>query len=118
MVQWLSNTIYSRIIKQCREYLLAAFSPCSVIFDGYRNGSSTKGIKHQVRGAKLFKIGTVDLNKKVNISPEKFLKNGKKKTMLISFLRDNLQEYGFNIFEATADRDTVIAKVTVQEARH
>ena len=38
--------------------------------------------------------------------------------MLISFLRDNLQEYGFNIFEATADSDTVIAKVTVQEARH
>ena len=54
----------------------------------------------------------------VNISPGKFLKNGKKKTMLISFLRENLREYGFNIFEATADTDTLIAKVAAQEARH
>ena len=77
-----------------------------------------KGIKHQVRGAKRFEIGAVDLNKKINISPEKFLKNGKKKTMLISFLRENFREYGFNIFEATAGTDTLIAKVTVQEARH
>ena len=38
--------------------------------------------------------------------------------MLISFLRDNLREYGFRIFEAPADADTLIAKVAVQEARN
>ena len=38
-----------------------------------------------------------------------------KKTMLISFLRDNLGKYRFNIFEALADADTLLAKVAVQE---
>ena len=88
--QWLSNNTYSGVIKQYREYLLAAFGPCTVIFDSYDNGPSTKYIQHQVRGAKLSQIVTVDLNKKVNRSQEKFVKNGKNKMMLISFLRDNL----------------------------
>ena len=43
-----------------------------------------------------------------------------KKTMLISFLRDNLGKYRFNIFEALADAyltlwHTLLAKVAVQE---
>ena len=42
---------------------------------------------------------TVDLSKKVSTPQEKFLKNGKNKTMLISFLRDNLREYGFSILK-------------------
>ena len=37
--------------------------------------------------------------------------------MLIYFLRDNLREYGFSIYEAPADADTLIAKVAVEEAR-
>ena len=49
---------------------------------------------------------------------EKFLKNGKNKTMLISFLKDNLREYGFIIFEAPAGAGTLIAKVAVQETRN
>ena len=49
---------------------------------------------------------------------EKFLKNGKNKTMLISFLKDNLREYGFIIFEALAGAGTLIAKVAVQETRN
>ena len=72
---------------------------------------STKDIKHQVREAKLSQIVTVDVNKKVNTSQEKFLKN---KTKLVSFLRDILRKYGFRTFEAPADADTLIAKVAVQ----
>ena len=37
--------------------------------------------------------------------------------MLIYFLRDNLRENGFSKCEAPADADTLIAKVTVEEAR-
>ena len=66
--------------------------------------------KHQGQGAKLSQTVTVDLNKKVNISQEKFLKNGKNKATLISFLRDNLRKYEFNISEARAAADTLIAK--------
>ena len=53
LVQWLSNITFSGVIKQYREYLLAAFDPCNVLFDGYNCGSSTKDIKDQVRGANL-----------------------------------------------------------------
>ena len=109
--KWLSNTTYSGITKQWRESLLAAFRLCTVTFDGYNNESSTKDIKNQVRGGKLSQIVTIDLNEKPNISQEKFLKNGTSKTM--SFLRDNLREYGFNIFEAAAGTDTLIVKVAV-----
>ena len=73
LVQWLSNTSYSKVITQYREYLLERFCPCTVIFDGYDNEPSTKDIKHQVRGAKLSQIVTVDLRKKVSTLQEKFL---------------------------------------------
>ena len=86
LVQWLSNTTYSGVIKQCREYLLARFVPCTVIFDGYDNGPNTKDIKHQVWGAKLSQIVTVDLSKKVSASQKKFVRNGKNKTMLTTML--------------------------------
>ena len=48
VVQWLSNTTYSGVIKQYRRYLLAAFGRCTGIFDDYNSRSSTKDIKHQV----------------------------------------------------------------------
>ena len=35
--------------------------------------------------------------------------------MLISFLRENVGKYRFNIFGALADADTLLAKVAVQE---
>ena len=53
LVQLLSNTTYSGVIKQYREYLLAAYGPCTVIFDGYDSGPSTKDIKYQVRRVRL-----------------------------------------------------------------
>ena len=53
LVQWLSNITFSGVIKQYREYLLAALDPCNVLFNGYNCGSSTKDIKDQVRGANL-----------------------------------------------------------------
>ena len=118
VVQWLSNTTYSGVIKQHRKYLLAAFGRCTVIFDDYNSGPSTKDIKYQVREAKLPQIVRVDLNKEKNISQEKFLKNGKNKTILISFLRDNLRKYGFSKFEVTANTDTLNAKAAVQKARN
>ena len=74
LVQWLSKSTYGGVIKQYREYLLATLSPCTVIFNSYDNRPSTKDIKHQVRGAKLSQIVSVDLSKKVSTSQEKFLK--------------------------------------------
>ena len=41
-----------------------------------------------------------------------------RKMMLISFLVDNLQEFEYNISEATADVDTFIANIAVQEAKN
>ena len=35
--------------------------------------------------------------------------------MLISFLRENVGKYRFNIFRALADADTLLANVAVQE---
>ena len=42
----------------------------------------------------------------------------KNKMILISFLRDNLRDYGLNISDATADADTFIAKVAAPETRN
>lgn len=42
----------------------------------------------------------------------------KNKMILISFLRDNLRDYGLNISDASADVDTFIAKVAAPEARN
>ena len=69
-----SNGYLKVLMKQYREYLLATLSPCTVIFNSYDNRPSTKDIKHQVRGAKLSQIVSVDLSKKVSTSQEKFLK--------------------------------------------
>ena len=95
--------------------MLANFGPCIIVFDGYNNGPSTKDLKHQSRGPKLSQTVSGDLNRKVETKQAKFLKNGKNKTMLISFLRDDLLEHGYQIFEAKGDADTLIVKVAYQK---
>ena len=75
-VQWAPNLTYGGVIKQYREFLLANFGPCIIIFDGFNNGPSTKDLKHQSRGSKLSQTVTVDLHRKVETKQAKFLKNG------------------------------------------
>ena len=74
-VKWIPDTTYRDIVKQYQNYLLSTFGLCTVIFDGYNNGPSTKDIKH-VRGSRTSQTVTVDLNKRVTVAQEKFLKNG------------------------------------------
>ena len=94
------------------------FNVLSFSIDGYSKGTSTKDHKHQVRGSRLSQTVTVTLNKKVEVSQETFLKSGKNKTMLISFLGDNLRQTGFRIFESDGDADTLIVKVVIQQANN
>ena len=115
-VKWIPNTTYRDIVKQYQNYMLSTFGLCTVIFDGYNNGPSTKDIKH-VRGSRTSQTVTVDLNKRVTVAQEKFLKNGRNKNMLISFLCDNLREHEFTIREARAHADTLIVTEPVKEAK-
>ena len=116
-IKWIPDTTYRHMVKQYQNHMLSTFGLCTVIFDGYNNGTSTKDIKHHVRGSKTSQTVTVDLNKRVTVAQEKFLKNGRNKTMLISFLCDNLREHEFTIREARADADTLIVKEAVKEAK-
>ena len=116
-VKWIPDTTYRDIVKQYQNYMLSTFGLCTVIFDGYNNGPSTKDIKHHVRGSKTSQTVTVDLNKRVTVAQENFLKNGRNKKMSISFLCDNLREHDFTIRESRADADTLIATEPVKEAK-
>jgi hypothetical protein len=116
LVKWLPNGTYEDIIKQYKDFLVKAFGQCTVVFDGYYNGPRTIDHKHQVQGSRLSQRVTVTLNKKVEVSQDIFLKNGKNKTMLILFLGDHLREYGFKIFKSDGDADTLIVKVAIQQA--
>ena len=116
-VKWIPDTTYRDIVKQYQSYLLSTFGLCTVIFDGFDDCPSTKDIKHHVRGSKTLQTVTVDLNKRVTVAQEKFLKNGRNQTMMISFLCDNLREHGFTTREAITYADTLIVKDAVKETK-
>lgn len=115
-VKWLPNQDFEGIIAQYRDFLMATFGHCIVVFDGYENEASTKDHKHRKRGSKLSQAVTIELNRKVHVLQNVFLKNGKNKKMFIKLLENNLRESGFTVFEAVGDADTLIVKVSMQRA--
>ena len=116
IVNWLPNHTYEGIVAQYKDYLMATFGPCIVVFAGYENGANTKDHKHQIRGSKLSQTVTIELNRKVEVPQNMFLKNGKNKKMFIKLLGNNLIANGFSIFEAIGDADTLIVKAAIQQA--
>ena len=115
-VKWLPNLTHEGIVAQYKDYPMATFGPCIVVFDGYENGANTKVHKHQIRGAKLSQTVTIELNRKVEVPQNIFLKNGKNEKMFIKLLGNNLRANGFSIFEAIGYADTLIVKAAIQQA--
>ena len=103
------------------EYVQKKYTSCTIVFDGYRSGPSTKDNAHLRRSKG--KTG-----KRVKIGPSKVM-NGKKDDILIFLLhKENKHEFiemlasSFNekdieCIQAEADADVLISKTAIRHAR-
>lgn len=94
IVKWLPNQTYDEIIAQYREYLIAIFGTCCVVFDGYDRVQ--KIININLMGSN---VSMVTVLQNVEVPQKAFLKNS------------------FSIFEALGNADTIIVKVAIQLAK-
>ena len=115
--QWKKGATFSDIVKMYVDYVLK-FSKPTVVFDGYRCGSSTKDATHLRRskgavGPKVLFSSNMSLKSK----KENFLANTDNKQAFIDLLCDKLQEKNIRILNADGDADVLVAMTGIECAK-
>ena len=114
-VKWLPNLTHEGIVAQYKDYLMATFGPCIVVLMATKMEQTQKNINIRYEGQSYLKLSR-ELNRKVEVPQNMFLKNGKNKKMFIKLLGNNFRANGFPIFEAIGDADILIVKTAIQQA--
>jgi len=86
-----------------------------IVFDGYSDTPSTKGMEQNRRAMKLQSteiLFTDDMP--ITIHQERFLANGKNKAMFIQGLTGHLELAGIQVKRAVADADTLIVQTPIE----
>jgi len=86
-----------------------------IVFDGYSDAPSTKGMEQNRRAMKLQSteiLFTDDMP--ITIHQERFLANGKNKAMFIQGLTGHLELAGIQVKRAVADADTLIVQTAIE----
>ena len=115
-VWWPTQVSYKDVSKIYNDYILKHYGVCTVVFDGYENGPSTKDHEHQRRITKSTANITINENMVVHRDQDQFLANSNNKLQLISLLSKDLSAAGHNIKQATDDADTLIASCALDIA--
>ena len=113
-VKWVRGTTYSKIFDQYSNFLRSKYGTCTVVFDGYGNGPSTKDHEH-VRRRKT-------PSSFVRLTPESaalteqniLLSNERNKIQFIDLLSNHLISQGFTIHQSLNGADTLIVKQALE----
>ena len=87
---------------------------CYVIFDGYSNGPSTKGVEQERRAMEV-RSSDIEFaeDMPVAVRQECFFANEKNKARFIRALADHMEMAGIEVKQAPADADTVIVRTAI-----
>ena len=115
---WQPNSTFDFICESYVKYVTTRFGKASVVFDGYDNGPSTKGMAHlkRSRGKQCPVVeftGTTKLTRK----KEEFLQNCTNKQRIILAIGEKLSSAGCSVQHASADADVLIATTAIHSAR-
>ena len=113
-IPWKKSLTYGEIINSYKDLVLRSYNKCTVVFDGYSNGPSTKDMTHRRRGASGQAVHfTTDM--KAIYSKEVFLSNSQNKEKFIRLLGGTLEKAGCKVVYSDSDADTNIVEITILE---
>jgi len=116
-IPWQKDGTFGSICDQYYQYLFQKYSNTTVVFDGYKNGPSTKDITHVRRNNG--NVGTpvrFTLETPFRSSKESFLKNSENKQSFIILLGTYLEERNITVKYAESDADGLIVQTALQYA--
>ena len=113
-VTWPRPADYAKILESYVKYVRANYNEAIIVFDGYENEPSTKGMT-QMRRSGLATVPKVVFEEKnaVSLKRDVFLTNKENKQALVNHLCTHLTNAGYQVKQATADADTLIAKTAI-----
>ena len=115
---WQRGVTFKEIILMYVRYVTSKYKTAIVVFDGYKEGPSTKDATHSKRRAGMSAPEVVfEENNILSTRKELFLSNDKNKQRFITKLGENLAEGGCGVFHAVGDADTLIVSKTVESAK-
>jgi hypothetical protein len=116
-VAWPHSATFESIICMYVNYVSRKYSKlCTVVFDGYNNGPSTKDCIHQRRYTRNMPTINFVFSMICSSRKEDFLGNPSNKQRMINFLSFKLKEAGFKVLHAKGDADSLIVKTAVESA--
>ena len=110
-VVWDKNITFREIINKYLSYVGSRYIQCSVVFDGYCGGLSTKDHEHFRRNLKssVSLDMAVQLDNSIGETTQKpFLANHRNKKSLINLLSYALSSNNHNVVRPLGDADTVV----------
>ena len=115
-VKWAKKGTYQDIVKQYVSYVRVKYGDCCIVFDGYKQGPSTKDHEHERRAKKACAdIQLID-SMEAHVNQETFLSNEGNKAQFISLLSRYLKSDGQIVHNSTGDADTMIAASALEIA--
>ena len=100
-VIWDRFVTFNEIIQKYINYVQSRYGKCVVIFDGYRNGPSTKDHEHRRRSMKVVISSDVCVylaSEFSSTSQKEFLSNTRNKQPFIDLLGDGLKSTGHTVW--------------------
>ena len=92
----------------------------AVIFDGYEDIHSVKSVEHSRRSEGIVvapDIQTGNLQMKVLVKKNEFLRNFNNKKSFIKLLRKKFEGHGIETYQSYGDADVLIVEKAIQKAR-
>ena len=116
-VKWQKKATYKEIAMQYVRYVRTRYGDCSIVFDGYEQGPSTKDHEHKQRTGKTCEDIQLSETIKAHSDQQTFLSNEKNKSQFIKLLCESLEADGQIVHNSTGDADTMIVDCALQFAR-
>ena len=118
-VVWDKQSTYQEIIQKYINYVESYYGKCSIVFDGYQDGPSTKDHEHTRRTMKSKRSPDISVhleNSIGDITQQAFLINGNNKQCFIDLLVRALSSNGHNVVQCRGDADTSIVSTVLDHA--
>jgi 5'-3' exonuclease len=112
-IPWQSGEQYKDILDRYLKYVSRHYGHAIVVFDGYREGPSTKDCAHQKRGERPSVKVSFSQTMTLSVKKEEFLRNKENKQQFIDILGKKLEESHCEVLHASGDADLLIATTAV-----
>ena len=109
-VKWIKATTYHDITDQYRQYLESRYGKCTVVFDGYDSGPSTKDHEHRRRIKTSSAYAKIPPFMSAHTDSSTFLSNSQNKSQFINILSEHLRSFQREVVQSPSDADTMIVK--------